>query len=36
MRKNLNNLKKNFPNIYIEKFKLDEHDKIENFIEKIS
>ena len=25
-------LKKNFPNIYIEKFKLDEHEKIESFI----
>ena len=31
----LNTLKKNYPNIYIEKFKLDEHDKIENFIDKI-
>ena len=31
----LNNLKKNFPNIHIEKFKLDEHNKIEEFIEKI-
>jgi 3-oxoacyl-[acyl-carrier protein] reductase len=31
----LNNLKKKFSNIYIEKFKLDEHDKIEEFIEKI-
>ena len=29
----LNKLKKNFPNILIEKFKLDEHDKIESFIE---
>ena len=29
----LNNLKKKFPNIQIEKFKLDEHDKIEGFIE---
>ena len=29
----LNNLKKKYPNILIEKFKLDEHDKIENFIE---
>ena len=28
----LNNLKK-FPKILIEKFKLDEHDKIEKFIE---
>tara|TARA_B100001063_G_scaffold213724_1_gene213500 strand:+ start:280 stop:1011 length:732 start_codon:yes stop_codon:yes gene_type:complete len=31
----LNNLKKNFPNIHVEKFKLDEHNKIEDFIEKI-
>ena len=31
----LNNLKKKFPNIHIEKFKLDEHNKIEEFIEKI-
>ena len=31
----LNTLKKNYPNIHIEKFKLDEHDKIENFINKI-
>ena len=30
----LNILKKNFPSINIEKFKLDEHDKIETFIEK--
>jgi 3-oxoacyl-[acyl-carrier protein] reductase len=32
----LNNLKKKFSNIYIERFKLDEHDKIEEFIEKIN
>ena len=32
----LNELKKKYPNILIEKFKLDEHDKIENFIEDIS
>ena len=31
----LNNLKKKFPSIYIEKFKLDEHSKIEEFIDKI-
>jgi len=31
----LNSLKKKFQNIHIEKFKLDEHDKIEQFIEKI-
>ena len=31
----LNNLKKRFPKIFIEKFKLDEHDKIEDFVEKI-
>ena len=29
----LDNLKKKFPKIYIEKFKLDEACKIENFIE---
>ena len=29
----LKNLKKNYPNISVEKFKLDEHNKIENFIE---
>ena len=28
----LNQLKKNYTNITVEKFKLDEHDKIENFI----
>jgi len=32
----LKNLKVNYPNIQIEKFKLDEHDKIENFIENIN
>ena len=32
----LNDLKKKYPNTLIEKFKLDEHDKIENFIEDIS
>ena len=31
----LNNLKKKFPEIIIEKFKLDEHEKIENFIETV-
>ena len=31
----LNNLKENYPNIKIKKFKLDEHNKIENFIEDI-
>ncbi len=31
----LENLKKKFPNISVEKFKLDEHDKIEKFIEKV-
>tara|TARA_B100001059_G_scaffold197662_1_gene203202 strand:- start:1574 stop:2326 length:753 start_codon:yes stop_codon:yes gene_type:complete len=31
----LNNLKKKYPNIIVEKFKLDDHDKIENFIESI-
>jgi len=29
----LDNLSKKYPNINTEKFKLDEHDKIENFIE---
>tara|TARA_B100000963_G_scaffold64838_1_gene52937 strand:+ start:1783 stop:2514 length:732 start_codon:yes stop_codon:yes gene_type:complete len=32
----LNNLKKKYPNILVEKFKLDEHSKIENFVETIS
>ena len=31
----LNNLKKKFPNIIIERFKLEEHNKIEEFINKI-
>ena len=31
----LDNLKKKFPNIKIEAFKLNEHSKIEGFIEKI-
>ena len=31
----LNNLKKKYPNIIVEKFKLDEHDKIENFIDTV-
>ena len=31
----LQSLKKNFPNIHIEKFKLDEHNQIESFVEKI-
>tara|TARA_B100001057_G_scaffold494336_1_gene590664 strand:+ start:461 stop:1192 length:732 start_codon:yes stop_codon:yes gene_type:complete len=31
----LNNLKKNFSNIYTERFKLDEHDKIEEFINSV-
>ncbi len=31
----IQNLKKNFPKIYVEKFKLDEHDEIEGFIDKI-
>ena len=29
------NLKKKFPNIYTEKFQLDEHSKIEEFINKV-
>ena len=32
----LNNLKKKYPNIIIDKFKLNEHDKIEKFIETAS
>ncbi len=31
----LNALKEKFPNIHIEKFKLDEHSKIEEFIDKV-
>jgi 3-oxoacyl-[acyl-carrier protein] reductase len=31
----LNDLKKKFPNIYIESFKLDNHNKIDEFIDKI-
>ena len=31
----LENLKSIYPKIHIEKFKLDEHEKIEQFIEKI-
>ena len=31
----LNKLKKDYPNINIEKFRLDEHDKIENFVETV-
>ena len=31
----LSNLKKKFPNIHIEKFKLDEHKKIEEFIDSV-
>ena len=31
----LNNLKKKFTNIHIEKFKLDEHNKIEEFVDKV-
>ena len=31
----LNKLKKDFPKIKIEKFRLDEHDKIENFVETV-
>ena len=32
----LNNLKKKFPNIQIEKFQLNDHEKIENFIENVN
>ena len=31
----LKNLSENFPNIHVERFKLDEHPKIEEFIEKV-
>ena len=31
----LNNLKNKFSNIIVEKFKLDDHDKIDQFVEKI-
>jgi 3-oxoacyl-[acyl-carrier protein] reductase len=31
----LSNLKKKFPKIFIEKFKLDEHNKIETFVENV-
>ena len=31
----LSNLKKKFPKIFLEKFKLDEHDKIEAFVENV-
>jgi 3-oxoacyl-[acyl-carrier protein] reductase len=31
----LNDLKKKFPNIYIEKFKLDNHNKIDEFVDKV-
>ena len=34
--KKLETLKKNFPNIIVEKFKLDEHNKIESFIDNIN
>ena len=35
MSEKLINLKKKFPNVHIEKFNLDDHSKIEEFIEKI-
>ena len=31
----IESLKKNFSNIQVERFKLDEHEKIENFVDKI-
>ena len=31
----MSNLKKKFPKIFLEKFKLDEHDKIEAFVENV-
>ena len=30
----LNKLKENYPEVYVEKFRLDEHDKIEDFVNK--
>ena len=33
--KKLDILKKNYPNIILIKFRLDEHDKIENFIDNV-
>ena len=32
----LSDLKKKYPNIHVEKFKLDEHDKIESFMESVN
>ena len=32
----LNNIKNNYPNVYVEKFKLDDHNKIENFIDNVN
>ena len=34
LMKKINKIKKNYPNISTKKFKLDEHDKIESFIDK--
>ena len=34
-KEKLDNLKKKFPNIHIEAFQLQDHDKIESFIDKI-
>jgi len=31
----LNKLKENYPEVYVEKFRLDKHDKIEDFVNKI-
>ena len=32
----LNNIKNKYPNVDVEKFKLDDHDKIENFIDNVN
>ena len=32
----LNNIKNKYPNVHVEKFKLDDHDKIENFIDNVN
>ena len=35
MKKNLQNLKKDYPNLITEKFRLDEHSQVEEFIGKV-
>ena len=32
----LNNIKNKYPNVHVEKFKLDDHNKIENFIDNVN